>query len=68
MENLKELKTEIIEHIKTYIDENGIENVDLCELGEAIDIVKDLSEAIYYCAVVKAMDEHPERIKEHLPA
>lgn len=32
-----------------------LENVDTKELGEAIDMVKDLEEAMYYCTVIEAM-------------
>lgn len=32
------------------------ECVDAKELGEVIDIIKDINEAIYYCTVVKAME------------
>lgn len=28
------------------------------ELGEAIDMIKDLSEAIYYCTITEAMNEN----------
>ena len=34
----------------------GLEAVDTKELGEAVDILKDLGEAKYYCSVVKAME------------
>ena len=30
-------------------------DVDTQELGEAIDMIKDLEEAIYYCTVTEAM-------------
>ena len=32
-----------------------IEDVDTCELGEAIDMLKDLEEALYYHAITEAM-------------
>ena len=35
---------------------NDLKNVDTKELGEAIDMIKDLSEAIYYCTVTEAME------------
>lgn len=35
----------------------GLENVDAKELGEAVDILKDLGEAKYYCSVVMAMED-----------
>jgi hypothetical protein len=33
-------------------------SVDAKELGEAVDMIKDLSEAIYYCTVTEAMHEN----------
>ena len=33
----------------------NIEKVDTAELGEAIDMIKDIEEAIYYCTVTEAM-------------
>jgi hypothetical protein len=33
-----------------------LDSVDAKELGEAIDMIKDLSEAIYYCTVTEAME------------
>ena len=32
-----------------------LEEVDCCELGEAVDILKDLEEALYYHTVTEAM-------------
>ena len=34
-----------------------LSNVNTEELGCAIDMIKDLSEAIYYCSIVKSMEE-----------
>lgn len=34
-----------------------LENVDAQELGEVIDIIKDIEETIYYCTVTKAMED-----------
>ena len=34
-----------------------LEQVDTKELGEVIDMIKDLSEAIYYCTITEAMEE-----------
>ena len=38
--------------------EKGIENVDTKEMGEVVDMIKDLCEAEYYGKISKAMDEH----------
>ena len=37
-----------------------LENVDAQELGEVIDIIKDIEETIYYCTVTKAMKKESE--------
>ena len=40
-----------------------LKNVDTKELGEAVDMIKDLSEAMYYCTITEAMqkkEEEPE--------
>lgn len=42
----------------------NVQNVDAKELGEVIDMIKDLDEAIYYCSVVKAMEEEKEERKK----
>lgn len=41
---------------------NHLEEVDAEELGEVIDMIKDLVEAEYYCSVVKAMEEYKEPV------
>ncbi len=45
----------------------NLKDVDAKELGEAIDMLKDLEEAMYYCTITEAMqkkEEEPE-IKEY---
>ena len=37
-----------------------LKNVDTRELGEAIDMIKDLSQTMYYCAAAKALEEPEE--------
>lgn len=37
--------------------ERGLEGVSAAEMGEVVDMVKDLAEAKYYCSVVHAMQE-----------
>ena len=41
----------------------NLDNVDAKELGEAVDMIKDLSEAIYYCTITKEMEECKEEKK-----
>ena len=43
----------------------NLECVDAKELGEVIDMIKDIDEAEYYCAVVKAMHESEDPKKTH---
>lgn len=37
--------------------DKGIENIDICEMGAAVDMLKDLSEAMYYRTLTVAMQE-----------
>lgn len=41
-----------------------LECVDAQELGEVIDIIKDIEETIYYCTVTKAMEKGSEEYHE----
>lgn len=43
----------------------NLNQVDTKELGEAIDMIKDLEEAIYYCTITKAMEESEKQGKGH---
>lgn len=42
-----------------------LDQVDTKELGEAIDMIKDLEEAIYYCTITKAMEEGEKQGKSY---
>lgn len=55
MERLKMMKDCLIAQVEAQME--NLEKVDTHELGEAIDIIKDLEEAMYYCSIVKAMEE-----------
>lgn len=48
---------EKLSEIVKYEFDKGIENIDTCEMKEAIDMLKDLSEAIYYRTLTVAMQE-----------
>ena len=39
----------------------NLAQVDAHELGEVIDMIKDLEEAIYYCTITKSMEESKEK-------
>lgn len=55
MERLKHMKDTLISCVQSQLSD--IHNADTHELGEAIDMIKDLEEAMYYCSIVKAMEE-----------
>ena len=42
----------------------NLAQANTAELGAAIDMIKDLSEAVYYCTIVESMEESDEK-KEH---
>lgn len=62
MERLKLMKENLMSCI--YAQMGNLQNVDTKELGEAVDMIKDLEEAMYYCSIVKAMEESQEE-KRH---
>ena len=43
-----------------------LENVNAQELGEVIDIIKDIEETIYYCTVTKAMKDSEKHKGEEM--
>lgn len=62
MHRLKSMKETLISCVQAQLAD--IASVDTKELGEAIDMIKDLEEAIYYCHISKAMEEKEEE-KDH---
>lgn len=63
MEKLKQMKEALVGCVQGQVYGN-MEKVDAQELGAAVDMIKDLSEAIYYCTITKAMEEGEEDEKE----
>lgn len=64
MEKLKNIKDNLAALIQSEIVGNAT-NINTKELGEAVDMLKDLSEAIYYCSVTKAMEEYEKDKEKH---
>ena len=64
MERLKHMKDSLISIVQSQMGSH-LDQVDTKELGEAIDMIKDLEEAIYYCTITKAMTEKEDKEKEH---
>lgn len=62
MERLKQMKETLMSCAQSQIGGN-LERVDAKELGEVVDMIKDLNEAIYYCTIVKEMEENKEERK-----
>ncbi len=60
MNELKEIKECLEKKIKSEFDK-GVEHIDVTEMGMAIDMLKDLSEAWYHCTITEAMLE-PENV------
>lgn len=63
MYRLLEMKECLLEEARSQMD--NLEHVDAKELGEVIDMVKDIEEAIYYSTVTEAMKGNSERYNKH---
>lgn len=55
MEQLKHMKEALINCVQGQM--SHLDAVDAKELGEVIDMIKDIEEAMYYCTITKAMEE-----------
>ena len=60
MERLKNLKENILNCVQYEVSGN-LKEVNTKELGEAIDMIKDLEEAMYYCTITEAMKKKEEQ-------
>lgn len=63
MDRLKTMKETLISCIEGQM--THLDSVDTKELGEVIDMVKDLEEAIYYCTITEAMKGEDEKHSKH---
>ena len=45
--------------------EKGVENVDTSEMGQVVDMIKDLAEAEYHSIISKAMKKADEEEEEY---
>ena len=54
MERMKMMKETLMNCVQGQLGD--LSSVDTKELGEAIDMIKDLSEAIYYCTITESME------------
>lgn len=61
VERLKRMKETLASCVEGQL--GNLQNVDAKELGEVVDMVKDLEEAIYYCTITKSMEEAEKKEK-----
>lgn len=64
MERLKSIKSTLVSLVETQLGD--VEHTDAKELGEVVDMIKDLEEAMYYCAIVEAMEKSKEEGQEDI--
>lgn len=55
MEQLKAMKQCLMAQAQSQM--GNLKEVDAKELGEVVDMIKDLEEAMYYCTIVEAMEK-----------
>lgn len=55
IEELKNIKTQLVSCVQGQM--SNLHQADAKELGEAIDMIKDLSEAVYYCTITESMEK-----------
>lgn len=67
MERLKNIKECLVAQIQGQM--GNLSQVDAKELGEVVDMVKDMEEAIYYATITKAMEgkEHEKTERYYTP-
>lgn len=67
MEDLKKIKEKLICCVQSQMGD--LSNVDAKELGEVVDMIKDIAETVYYCTITEAMekggDEQPQGRSRH---
>lgn len=63
-EELKDLKKRFTSIVESQVN-GDLSKVDAKELGEVVDMIKDLAEAIYYCDITEAMEKSTTEEKEH---
>lgn len=63
MDQLKSMKEMLVGVVQGQF--SNLHSADYEELGAAIDMIKDLAEASYYCAVIEAMEGQEKQSKKH---
>ena len=65
MDQLKSMQDTLVTVVEGEM--SHLDRVDYQELGGAIDMIKDLSEAIYYCTITEAMNKPQHRYYMPIP-
>ena len=60
-EALKTMKDQLMSCVQSQLGD--MSKVNAHELGEAVDMIKDLAEAIYYCTITDSMEKTEEKEK-----
>lgn len=63
MKRLKSMEDTLMSCVQAQL--SHLDTVDTEELGQAIDMIKDLEQAKYYCSIVKAMEEDETKAMSH---
>ena len=67
IEELKTMKTQLVSCVQGQLGD--LAKVDTKQLGQAIDMIKDLSQAIYYCTITESMEKvDKEEVKYYTPS
>ena len=61
MKQLKSIKQCLVNQVNSQLSD--VKKINTKELGEVIDMIKDLEEAMYYCSIITAMEEKQDESK-----
>ena len=65
MEQLKNIEQCLIGSVQGQMGD--LKKVNAKEMGEVIDMIKDLEEAMYYCSIIEAMEKTSEKEEHQQP-
>lgn len=65
MEQLRNIEQCLIGSVQGQMGD--LKKVNAKEMGEVIDMIKDLEEAMYYCSIIEAMDKTKEKEEHQQP-
>ena len=66
MEQLRKIEQCLIGSVQGQMGD--LKKVNAKEMGEVIDMIKDLEEAMYYCSIIEAMEKTSKKEEEHSSA